>query len=1083
MLTIDSCGSESRPGLNYLDKDSDCCWNEVTIEERISALRGLNRISTDEHMEMERWSCHLIRCFGHSKISQTAFVQAISGLNLAGCSLKIAEVQAFVNLKELNLEDNLLVSVNGLEFLYFLEDLNLRKNEPMARGSNAGRVMDQIRHMTSLTTLFLPFDANFGSTKAAANSLALNGSRQIDRCSESFLFHIIATSPLKYFNGRAITIHDRVAVFSKGGKTAADVESYLVNLVLVTSISYSQKSAINRFLPDDVGLGVYYDPMVVVEFPDIHSCGLTSRALQDVLPAFQNLVRLNLAHNRLNTLGGIGLDSMQHLSVLDVSFNLLADPLAYVAELLDGLPSLQFVALRGNPNMKTPADRLRLIGLIQKMRNCEQQQAGGLLFIDSEISLDERIQAWMQAEIPRQDVERMRCKAVLAVCSPSNANPRDLIELDLNGRNLQVLVADEFTKYQNLLRLHLQRNGLSDIACICKLTSLQLLDLRDNQIQKISQIIEVVAVLTNLVELGADENSYMSQSENCDAYCVYRRKLIQDLLPFGLSTVGYPLRFLDDRSISVAEIIAVWHANDAEKQRFAFEEGVHRAIQSQSGGDEQETICPLKNAETIFLSGLDLEFLDFARIPSLTSVDISCNLLVDFAIAHGGFQSLPALTFLDVSCNNIQSADCLTDLIKFGHQNRSLSSIVVHSNPFFPSNNDQEDRVRFLSCIDSVQSVGATLKLLNNTALSVFECCEAARCSGRGTFHVDIENLKVQFLLEESTCTRMSSVLRLSHKGVQQLESLSYFINLESIDLRGNRIHDLSPLQSLPKLAVLDVRDNEARSMQQVFCALQKCDNLRSLWLERVSVDWADWLREHPSFWKESMRLLPALFSCDDNLNPAPLASFQWVALCHIKRRFRIGPNGIGRMDLRGCRIRKEEFYAVRDWMAFLPVAELRMDGNPCCRAIPIYRFMLIHDIKTLRVLNGSPITEPERAAAFKKVDQMKRDFAYYCPELDSLKTDNYAKGARCVSRLQRSYGSSASAASSWGSQLESFVGYVQVQTLLVSIPGIEWDAMPFYKDFRKALQPLMLDWDALFPELQVPAVIFTAAAAAASRI
>jgi hypothetical protein len=173
-------------------------------------------------------------------------------------------------------------------------------------------------------------------------------------------------------------------------------------------------------------------------------------------------------------------------------------------------------------------------------------------------------------------------------------------------------------------------------------------------------------------------------------------------------------------------------------------------------------------------------------------------------------------------------------------------------------------------------------------------------------------------------------------------------------------------------------------------------------------------------------------------------------------------------MDLRGCKIRKEEFYTVRDWMAFLPVTELKIDDNPYCRSIPIYRFMLINDIKTLRVLNGSSITEPERAAAFKKVDQMKRDFAYYCPELDSLKTDNYAKGAKCVSRLQKSYNSSASAASSWGSQLESFVGYIQVQILLISIPGVQWDAIPFYKDLRKALQPLMFDWDVLFPELQV---------------
>jgi hypothetical protein len=216
------------------------------------------------------------------------------------------------------------------------------------------------------------------------------------------------------------------------------------------------------------------------------------------------------------------------------------------------------------------------------------------------------------------------------------------------------------------------------------------------------------------------------------------------------------------------------------------------------------------------------------------------------------------------------------------------------------------------------------------------------------------------------------------------------------------------------------------------------------------------------------MQELPALLSCDGNLNPAPLSAFQWTAACRLKRRFGVGPNGLVRLDLRGRKIRREEFYAVRDWLAFLPIRELRMDGNPVCRDMPDYRFMLINDLKTLTRLNGCVVTEPERAAAFKKVAQMKRDLAYYCPSLDSLKSDNYAKGAGCAARLHGGAGAVGSAASSWGSQVESFLGYVQVQVLLVSIPGVRWEAVPLYRDIRDVLQPLAMDWDLLVPALQV---------------
>ena len=1057
MLTIDSCGSEARPGLNFLDQDDGQRWIEVTIDERLSALKALNRLGHDE-LESERWNLSLIQSFGHSKINQTRYLEEISNLTLSGCSLRVAELLNLPNITHLDLSENKLHLVLGLEFLNHLEHLNLSRNDPLVTDCNSMKLMNQIQHATSLKSLYLPFDTSFEFTPGAFS----------EKKNENLAYHLIATNPLKYLNGRKITIYDRVAVFKKSGKTAAEVERYMANLVLISSAAHNQTTASEFVLPTDVEPSVHYEPTAVVELPDIHSFGLTSRALREALPAFTNLIRLNLAHNRLNTLKDLGFESMRRLAVLDVTFNLLADPLISVADILDSLHSIQFAAFRGNPNYKTPADRLRLIGHMKIMQESEHSSCS-LRYLDSEITISERIQAWIQAGLPKEHVERMRYRAMLRLCAPANIKPEEILELDLNFRNIQVLVAEELLKFRFLNRLHIQSNGLLDISCISALTCLVLLDFRENHISEVCQVVEVVKNLSNLIELGAEDNGFVGPSLADEvAYGVFRRNLLSQILPFGLCTVGFHLRYLDDREVKISEIADASIASKAEKQRFAFDESIFRALQAQGTSDWDGAML-VERAHTICISGLNLEYIDFSSMISLTSVDVSCNDLVDFAIAQGGFFLLTCLKVLDVSSNRIQSDDCLADIVRFG-QDKSLISITVHSNPFFPTEDGQQDRIRFLSCIESALCVGATLKYMNGRRISVDERCEAARYRALYSSgdKIDIDNLKLSLLIEESGCNRMTTTLRLATKGLRLLACLSNYVYLESLDLRCNRICELSPLLALPRLETLDLRENEVSEMDQVLQVLRRCDSLRDIWLEHVSLDWGKWNREHPFFWRDTMRLLPALLSCDGNMNPAPLASFQWVAVCNIKRRFDVGPNSIVTLDLREKRIGKEEFYAVRDWIAFLPVTELNIDDNPFCRDIPIYRFILINDLKTLTTLNGSQITEVERAAAFKRVDQMKRDFAYYYPNLDSLKMDNHAKSASCASKLQGSYNGSSSAVSSWGSQVESFMGYIQVQVLVISMPGIQWDSMPLYKEIRSALQPIVLDWDLLLPELQV---------------
>lgn len=81
------------------------------------------------------------------------------------------------------------------------------------------------------------------------------------------------------------------------------------------------------------------------------------------------------------------------------------------------------------------------------------------------------------------------------------------------------------------------------------------------------------------------------------------------------------------------------------------------------------------------------------------------------------------------------------------------------------------------------------------------------------------------------------------------------------------------------------------------------------------------------------------LLDCDDAINPAPLADFQWVAVLQLKATLGFGPNAIAEIDVQGQGLGVEAFFLLRDWLAFLPVRSLSVQGNPFCLSFPLYRY------------------------------------------------------------------------------------------------------------------------------------------------
>jgi len=892
--------------------------------------------------------------------------------------------------------------------------------------------------------------------------------------------------------------------------------------------------------------GLNYDAQCVVELSDTHGLGLTSAALAMALPLFCNLRRLNLSRNRLVTVCGMGLEGMNQLQVLDVSNNALRDRLQQMGSVFDALPNLVALMLRNNPCMRTRAERMRLMQTMTSLRSVSCT----LRYLDSEITMHERVQAWAQASArsPTQ-LEELKQQALLILCAPPGLIPEHVLELDLSARSLAVLEGRLLQRFVSLRRLLLQDNKLTSLAAtqLGKLTALQVLDLRRNALSDGDHLVRTVISLSNLQELGltgnalrctstdslptpaaaAAGNAVVGAADDDDL----KRILLARLACKYQQDARYSLRFLDDCQIAIKDIVRASAIGVGAGSKLAFELTVARQMQDCVALCLLPHDASLQQLVQLDLSDRELSYVDFSRMPLLTHLLLQHNRLNDNALLMGGLRHLSCLKHLDVSHNNIESFTQIGQIVASGHTTRSLHSVSLSNNPCFPSYNLHADRVAFLGSkpvMASLACPAATLQLLNHMPISVSERVDAvdfflrssqdaghaaqtqsrasvwdtsmilsklsgslpAQQSLSGVQSVAdekgiadmVEDVRLTLLLEKHRCSYSSVVLSLSRQNLGNLRALCDYIYVAELDVRGNALACLEPLAALLRLARLDVRDNKVSSTHHALQALSKCDELRHVCVERMSCDWSAFAGGNGDDYHQAsftssdsgadssarkvFRRLPALLDCDGELNPAPLASFQWTALMHLKRVFGIGPNCIGHIDLSARNIQKEDFYRVRDWLAFLPVTDLNIDQNPLCINVQSYRYVLINDLRTLDQLNGCTITDAERANAFKKVEEMKRDLTYNPPNVESLKLDNVGRAYSKVTSRQGA-GASANAMSMWGSQLESWIAFIQVQSFIGSFPDIPWDSLPLYKDIRDVLGPLSQNLDYILPDVQ----------------
>ncbi len=198
------------------------------------------------------------------------------------------------------------------------------------------------------------------------------------------------------------------------------------------------------------------------------------------------------------------------------------------------------------------------------------------------------------------------------------------------------------------------------------------------------------------------------------------------------------------------------------------------------------------------------------------------------------------------------------------------------------------------------------------------------------------------------------------------------------VDVSFNSLKCLDGLATLKSMRYLDIRCNGIPSMQALVPVLQKCNGLRHL---RMKVC-GRWARDPKFYMNDICREVPALQTVDGIKNNSVLSEQQQRAQRFLDRVFGIGPNEIADVNLNGKEICGEDFACVLRALSHLPVLRLQMQDNPASQ-VRGYRCYVVSMVKSLKVLDGQPVSSDERVNATREVSRMSKEVASVHQEVD----------------------------------------------------------------------------------------------------
>jgi Leucine-rich repeat (LRR) protein len=823
-------GDNRAPGLVTLDNRA------VSIDERVAAAELAPRArGHDLSPDQLRWRLALIKSFGHAQLRDAAFTERIRVCAFRAHKLRaVGGLAMFSGLVVLDLKNNDVVDVPGLDRLLGLRLLNLAD---CAKLRLAG-VLEQLRTTRSLDQV------GFAVTPAAR--AAPRRAPTSPRYAE-YLAGVVAAlfdhERLRFVDGKPVPAAMRVDAYAaRPGVSTQMAEAYRWALALNVSCTLG----FNRtHHPHAVGIGANYDPASITALRRTSGHSLRSGVVD--LSAFVALEQLALSANLLTTTAGLGLERLSRLQRLELHDNAIRQPLGEVALLLDRLPQLETVTLRGNPCMSKSDARARLLGALTSLR----RPSARLRVLDTPITVAERCDAWQAyGGGSGGDVAALREPALFALRLPSGVEHRDITSLDLSDAKLDVLDLRAFT---SAVHLNLAGNAFATLARIVgllDLAELRTLNLQRNQLASVDEIVRLLGTLM-LFNVGLEGNP-LAATKN------WRMRIIAGLP--GLTNNGCLLRAIDDERITPAEVCAANARMVGREEPDAFRFRIAMARQVPLG-------VRLDDVVELDLSHCDLKFkfADFSPLRSILRLSMAHNRIQTKHLNVCGVVRLLTLERLDLSFNELTQIEQLGALLE---RLPALAELSFQSNPCHPTAGIDAGRVAvMLARAPRVASVAAKLTHINGTPVSTqLRVGVASKILGARVG----EQLAADFAVAELPSN--ASVVDLSGRGLCVMSSLaSVALRLTVLILARNALvllpaNLLEPLHALRKL---DLRQNLLK-LDNIVDVLRGSRSLQSLYLLEATADRRQ-TGVVESFAPRFVRDFPQLAHCDGFSNPKPV--------------------------------------------------------------------------------------------------------------------------------------------------------------------------------------------------------------------
>ncbi|KAK5582012.1 hypothetical protein RB653_003593 [Dictyostelium firmibasis] len=685
--TRNGCGTNRSLGIQQVDNDP------IGIDEKVSIIHeyelktnGNNQINATKVSSELRWKLLIIERFGHKQLQSIPnFFDNIRHIAFPKVNIVMVDVFCFKNVEIIDFSGNDLFQFNGLRALYSLRILLLQDN-PRLETKSVVEQLDQLERLESINLSVNGDQSHQRYPKHAQNA---------QYRAQVFGMVIPKNRSFILLDNTVISSLERVEAYRSAGYSNDLVERYRFFLAL--NINCTLPFGRNLY-PDQVEIGKQYDPTQVTILRRLREWQLTSEFIN--FSYFTNIQEIDLTNNRLTDIINIGLQQLNNLSKLCLINNQINNPLPMIAQLLDSMKSLEIIAIRANPCMRNPNDRLTLIGLMSTMKSISQPM---LKVIDTEISIYDKVEGWKLVGGPLKDAEMLKLNYVTKFKS-IDLYDHNLLNLELCDCALEYL---DITPFLNLRTLLLANNKFKLLSNIVGLTGtngaccqqLFALDLRNNQLDSLSDVKTLISALPQLSVIGLSGNGFTRSSASPTFN--YRPKFLSLITPLSQSHL-YPLSMLDSSEITPDEINESHHIAGVDKKESLFNICLLR-----------RSISPdFFNLTELDLSGCNITFCNFGLLQNLIILSLSDNNVSDSNLKDSGISSLNNLKALDLRNNRLKDLSTLCKIIDL----LNIETLFIEENSCFEKDTPK-DRIKFFKKLTNSR-VLSTMKYLNGSEVT-----------------------------------------------------------------------------------------------------------------------------------------------------------------------------------------------------------------------------------------------------------------------------------------------------------------------------------------------------------------------------